>query len=141
MTFIPNLLGVVDNNNSSTTPLAGDVTYTGTGTEVTDYASMTVFVVSDVISAPNGVEIDFSSDNVNWSTVYVGTLIANKPFVSGYAITGRYARVKYTNSPIAQSTFRLQTILHTTKTANTGIIIDSSTSVNVSNKDAIIPGL
>lgn len=120
--------GVIDSNNSSTTTLAANATFTGTGTEVLGYASLAVLVASDVASATDGVKLEFSSDNVNWddsstATYTVGTS-PNVGQVYELASRSRYFRVVYTNGGTIQTAFRLQTILDKATTA--GDVLDVS---------------
>ena len=105
------LEGEVDGNNSTTTPLAGSATFTGTSTEVLNYGVIFVNVYADVASGTDGLEIEQSSDGTNWdhSDCYTVPAATGK----NYSINpcARYVRVKYTNGGSAQATFRLQTII------------------------------
>lgn len=104
----------VSSNNSTTTPLAGDAAFTGTGDDCLGYSTVTVNVYADQDSAANGMTFQFSPDNSNWDDVYQFTLDAsqsnNRRFQ--FPVTARYFRVVYTNGSTLQGAFRLQTILH-----------------------------
>jgi hypothetical protein len=103
--------GVVDANNSTTTPLLANGVFTGTKTPILPYGVIQVMINSDQKSATNGLSFQFSSDGVNWEdnevTTFVDTTIGQ-----GYALAakGSYFRVVYTNGGTNQTYFRLQTI-------------------------------
>jgi len=102
--------GIVDANNSTTTPLAGGGVFTGTAKDITGYGTVSVLVASDVASASGGFSFQFSSDGTNWDHAH------NFDFAGGnlsYNISAesRYFRIVYTNGASAQAYFRLQTVL------------------------------
>lgn len=105
------LKGDVDSNNSTSTPLAGGGSFTGTATDISKYGIVFINVYADVASATDGLVIEQSSDGTNWDhddsyTIPAGT---GKNFsINPYA---QYMRIRYTNGAGAQSAFRLQTIL------------------------------
>ncbi len=96
-----------DATNSSITPLGANAVFTGAAFAVYDYATLSIFVTTDQASATNGLQVQFSADGTNWDhtphayTVAIGNLSYNIP------VEGRYARVVYTNGPVAQGVFRL----------------------------------
>ena len=112
--FVTTLLGLNDSGNSSTANLGIGATFTGTGLDVFNYASVVVYAFSNVSSAANGVSLQWSSDSVNWDEVYTETFTAG-----GNALTlvsahrGRYFRVVYTNGGTGQTSFRLAVIQKT----------------------------
>ena len=103
------LVNTVDAGNSSTTPLGISGVFTGTAFDITNFASINVFVYSNVDSATNGLTVQFSSDGTNWdhshSTTYTS---GGKGYI--FNCEGKYARVVFTNGAVAQTSFRLQTI-------------------------------
>ena len=105
---------VVDEGNSSITPLGIDATFTGVGINVLPYAMITVFVHANVDSATNGIDIEFSSDGTNWDDHYHFMIDVSNSDTRRFQfpITGKFFRVRYINGGIAQTAFRLQTILH-----------------------------
>lgn len=105
---------VISSVNSSTTPLAANATFTGTLEDVTNYASITVGVLSDQVSATNGLQMQQSPDGTNWDQADVYTIPASTGKTFGVQITARYFRLVYTNGTTLQTTFRIQTIYHTT---------------------------
>lgn len=103
----------VSANNSTTTPLAGDAVFTGTGDDCLEYASVTITLDSSHDSATDGMTFQFSTDNSNWDDVYTFTYTAaDGARRFQYAITARYFRIVYTNGSTLQTHFRVQTILH-----------------------------
>jgi hypothetical protein len=112
MTFIPNTTSKVDANNSTTDVRGINGVFVGVGVDVQRYQSVTVNIISNVNSATNGILLEFSTDNTNWRTHQKFTLLANQDFIQTVSITSQYFRVNFTNnSTVAQTTFRLQTIL------------------------------
>lgn len=106
---------VIDANNSTTTPLGGGAVFTGTGTDMLGYSAVTVALASDVDSAVDGMTFQFSTDDTNWDDIYEFTFDFSECPARRFQFpaTARYFRVVYTNGGGAQSTFRVQTILHT----------------------------
>lgn len=118
--------GHVDNNNSTTTPLAGDAVFTGTSTDVLDVSIIIVSLKSDVASATDGLSIEFSTDGTNWDHTDVFTIPANTGKTFTFQPVARYLRVVYTNGSSAQSFFRLQVLRkHTNTKPSTHRIQDS----------------
>ncbi len=108
--------GTVSTANSTTTPLAGGATFTGTAEDVSNYAAVVVTVLSDQASAANQWKLEFSPDGTNWDVIEaydypaallgVGTATPTAP-------KGKFFRVVYVNGATPQTTFRLQTVYHT----------------------------
>jgi len=106
-----NIQGIVDTNNSTSTPLGISGVFTGTATEILNYGIIFISVYTDVASAVDGLAIQQSINGTNWdfSDNYNIAAGANKNFsINPHA---RYLRVVYTNGAVAQTTFRLQVIL------------------------------
>jgi len=106
--------GFVSVVNSSKTPLTGDAVFTGQGEPVYTYATITVFVDTDVDGT---LSMQFSSDKANWDRAKVVSV--DQTLGSGSVHTletvSKYFRVVYTNGSSAQGHFRLQTIYHSTR--------------------------
>ncbi len=107
------LSGKVCENNSSSTPLAAGDTFTGNNGSILDYAIIYVNVYSDVASATDGLEIQFSSDGTTWRSGLgdVFTILANTEKTFSFQCHKKFFRVVYTNGGTDQTTFDLQTIL------------------------------
>ncbi|MEK0326888.1 MAG: hypothetical protein QQN63_14420, partial [Nitrosopumilus sp.] len=108
--------GVVSSGNSSTATLSGGAVFTGTGEDVSNYASVSILYKSDVAAAASGLSIQFSQDNTNWDVQLVGDLGAKTFQVHSLKPAAKFFRVVYTNGSAAQSLFRLQCIFHTAST-------------------------
>ena len=103
---------ITDSNNSSIVNLASAATYTGTGTDVSAYAQVSVTIFSDQNSGINGLFLQFSQDNVNWNTETRSPVGANVEITLSSPVMARYFRVFYQNSANMTGAFRLQTRLH-----------------------------
>ena len=99
--------GNIDAGNSSTTPLAGSGTFSGTGIDVSVYGVITVFVFADQAGTLN---IEFSTNNTNWDDVNSYPISASTAFSVQFGPQAKFFRVVYQNGSSAQSVFRLQTI-------------------------------
>jgi len=102
--------GSIDADNSTTTPLDFEFTFTGEWTDVSAYSSLVVAVKTD----QNGIiYIDFSPDGVNVDstlTRYYRTDQIEPPH--RFTITRKYARVRFANDSGSNQTYiRLQTLL------------------------------
>ena len=123
--------GVVDAGNSSVIPLGISGVFTGAAFEVTKYAAINVNVRSDVASATNGLKVEFSPDGTNWDhshqTTYTGGNGVGYIFNAEY----KFARIVYTNSTVAQTSFRLQTIFKTTLTTSSLYTLSQTVNANM----------
>ena len=109
----PVVTGIVSVGNSSTATLAGGAVFTGTGENVSGFATVKIFYKSDVAAAASGLSLQFSTDNSNWDVQLVGDLGAKTFQVHALIPAIKFFRVVYTNGPDAQSVFRLQCSFHT----------------------------
>ncbi len=131
---------VIDSNNSTTTPLGAGAVFTGTGTDVTAYNSVTIQLFADVDSAADGMSFQFSPDNVNWDEQndYNLEVSISQTRRFQFPVTAQYFRVVYTNGGSAQTAFRVQTIFHTSDVLtsihrlDTGLTNDRSVTVTKS---------
>jgi len=131
---------MIDSNNSTTTPLGGGIDFIGTGTDVSAYNSITIQVFADQNSMPNGMSFQFSSDNVNWDDEnnYNLDISISEIRRFQFPVTAQYFRVVYANGGVAQTEFRVQTILHTSDVLtsihrlDTGLNNDRSVTVTKS---------
>lgn len=105
------LMGGVSDVNTTSTPLGANETYTGEWCDVSVYGSVVLGVISDVDSATNGLKIEYSADGVNTVQNNEYTVTGGDGKTFSFGMSNQYARVKYTNGAIPQTTFSLQTIL------------------------------
>lgn len=100
--------------NSSTIPLGASGIFTGGFADLTDYSSVSIMVASDRASAANGVSFQWSTDGVNVDDeqryLYAGFASEQGKFIYS-TVRARYFRIRYTNTSLAQTFFRLQTLL------------------------------
>lgn len=97
--------------NSSTSPLSGNATFTGTLENCISTMGIQVSVFASEDSAPDGLRIEQSQDGTNWDIVDRYTVLANEGLSRTIQSVATFVRVVYTNGPSAQSAFRLQTVL------------------------------
>lgn len=116
-----NLAGKIDLNNSTTTPLLSGETWTGTATEILDYAGIGVQVTTDVSSDVKGFKVEYSEDGLtDWKEGEGYTIPANTTkFFAPSTGQGAYYRLKYTNNGVDQTTFHVHTIIKKTPFRNT----------------------
>ena len=104
--------GIVSTLNSTSTPLTGSGTFTGTAEDVSGYAQINYLIYSDQSGT---FSPQFSSNGTNWDdTVESYPIVAGQVFAITDNIEGRYFRVVYTNGSTGQSTFRLQSVYKST---------------------------
>jgi len=103
--------GHVDTANSTSTPLGISAGFVGGWTNILEFGIIYISVYADQASAADGLLIEQSSDgvNVDGNDVFSIPATSGKNFsINPYA---KYLRVSYTNGTVAQTEFRLQTIL------------------------------
>jgi hypothetical protein len=103
--------GFVDSGNTYATPLGANAVYTGDFVLISRYAAINVGVQSDVASAAGGVKVEFSADGVNVHHFHSTTYSGGNGVGYIFNCEWQYARVVYTNGPVAQTSFIVQTIL------------------------------
>lgn len=116
---VSNPINSLENNNSSTNPLGIGGIFTGISTNVLLFSSMHISIYTDQASATNGLSIQFSSDGTNWDNINTYTVPANEYVNLTFAIDDIFTRIIYTNGSVAQSIFRLQTLLQVTTAQHT----------------------
>lgn len=104
------LRGTVSAGNSSSAPLAGGATFTGTAEEITHYAIVFVTVFASHASGTNGLSIEQSSDGTNWDFIDAFTVPAATGKSFSLNPAAKWFRVRYTNGATTQTAFRLQTV-------------------------------
>jgi len=106
------LITVADAGNSTLVTLAGGGNFTGAAFDLTNYASWSVSVFSDKASSASGFTIEWSEDNVNWGAADVTTYVSAQTNMASFGRKARYVRINYTNSGVAQVTFRVYAWAH-----------------------------
>jgi hypothetical protein len=107
--------GVIDANNTTSTPLLAGGNFTGAWTEIKDYNSINLGVFSDVASATDGLRIEYSFDGISVHHFHLWTFPGGANGI-GYQLSAefRYFRINYTNGAASQATFLLQSNLKPT---------------------------
>ena len=107
--------GVIDANNTTSTPLLAGGNFTGGWTEIKDYNSINLGVFSDVASATDGLRIEYSFDGISVHHFHLWTFPGGANGI-GYQLSAefRYFRINYTNGAAPQATFLLQSNLKPT---------------------------
>jgi hypothetical protein len=107
--------------NSTTATLLANAVFTGTGVDCTASAigSINVLALSDQNSALNGMQLQFSSDNVHWDHANSLTLFANQSVSLSISPQSKFFRIVYTNGTVNQGSFRLQTFVSIFPNTNT----------------------
>ncbi len=127
MTFTPQVLTSMDNQNSITTLIGSNSTYNGTGKDTTGFNTIILSVKSTYDSAPSGIQVQFSDDNITWNTFYTDTYFSTSYFVKNYLIVKKYYRITYTNSSSGSAnisiTSRLSTDFDSSNTQNNSITV------------------
>ena len=103
---------VVDDGNSTTTPLGIGATFTGTGVSMLPYSGATIVLFADEDGAADGMRFEFSSDNSNWDQSHQHDYVASTGRQFQFAGQAEYFRVVFVNGGTEQSEVRIQTILH-----------------------------
>lgn len=115
----------IDDSNSSYTPLGAGVTFTGAWKDLSPYVSISFMVKSDVMSAVNGLKVQFSHDGVTVTRDLTATYI---PSDAGLYLTlpveMKYFRVIFINGATPQSNFVLQTMLDITQAGSATVPIN-----------------
>lgn len=110
MSFILNR-NKVSTSNSTTSPLSGGATYTGTWEEIFGYSTVTVIVTTSAVAGT--LYVDFSSDGTNTDrTAQLSS--GTSTDISGIhslTVVSKYFRIRLVNGASAQSELRIQTIL------------------------------
>ena len=105
--------GVIDPNNTyfsnpSTYPaLSAGETFTGVATDVSLYQAINIGIKSDVSSAANGFQIQFSADGTNWDYIALCTYIGGVGVTCPSGVRSKWFRIVYTNGAVDQTYFRL----------------------------------
>jgi hypothetical protein len=123
MTFTPQVLSQVDNNNSIIS--STDSSFNGISTLTTGFNTLILTINSTTDSSAGGIQIEFSDNNSTWITPYTDTYFSTNTFTKNYLIIKKYYRVVYKNysSGTFSLTSRLSTDLDSSITQNTSITV------------------
>lgn len=96
--------------NSTTSPLAGGATYTGTFEDLNGYAAISILVNADSLASSNALKVDFSTNGTDVDRTVNVDIVTGGDFIA-LPCEGRFYRVRLTAGGSAQSILRLQTKL------------------------------
>jgi hypothetical protein len=97
---------LVSTNNSTTSILVAGATFTGTGEDVSGYASVVVAAKTD---KDGTLYMEFSPDNTNWDSSLSFPVTASINEVHRLSVTRKYYRCRFTNTAATdQGYLRLQ---------------------------------
>src|SRR3989338_2209754 len=115
------------NKNTNLTDLleSGQV-FTGGGEDVSTHSAIAIFIYSDVASATDGLQIQFSPNGPNWSTIETHTIQAGVVFSRIIPVKTKYFRLIYTNGSANQSEFLLRSLYE----SSTATAISTGTSAS-----------
>lgn len=113
--------GRVD-SNSTDTPLGSNATFTGTFVDCSQYSSIIFSVLTDQFSAVDGAKVEFSTDGTVGGILRVIKYTV-APLPDGGVLSipceGQFFRVVYVNGAVAQTVFKISTLLKSTTTGET----------------------
>jgi hypothetical protein len=128
MTFTPQVLSQVDNNNCVSN--STDSSFNGTSTLTTGFNTLILTINSTTDSAAGGIKIQFSDNNSTWITPYTDTYFSTNTFTKNYLLIKKYYRIIYNNSS-PTGTFSITSRLSTDLDSS----IVQTTSINVFDND------
>ena len=142
MAYSPAVRSTVDSDNSTTAALGAGVAFTGAWADVEVWNSISVLVAGTAAAtAPGTLVMQFSHDGATVAraiTVNVADVASASPRTLG--TIARYFRVQYTNGGQAQTTFSLQTMLHSSQVNLVSRLEDGLDNVDVINVRSVPSG-
>lgn len=104
--------GFMSTLNSSTAVLGAGATFTGSSEDVTQYSTISIFVIASHASATDGLVIEQSVNGTNWDNSDTYTISANSGKTISVAAISNFFRIRYINGGTLQTSFRLSVKLH-----------------------------
>lgn len=125
-------------NNSTDVLLNSNQTFTGLYENTSSYSTISFFILSNVGSKLNGINIDFSTDGANTHFTKKYTLEPGNPFIECITIFTKYYRIRYMNDLVNQTSFTIQSIMYKNRAKHvedTTQKIDVTVTEQVKNAD------
>lgn len=159
MTFIPSVLSVIDNNNSTSLDLGPNGGFTGSSWSNTNgYNVLSLSISSNQNSAVGGINIAFanSSSGTGSQNYYSETYYTNTKYSKSFVIPAGYYRLTYNNGPSGTTGLNIVSRLETSSAGPVGTVdnlysntqdsmFDAFNKLRVSNPftliDVKIPGV
>jgi len=107
--------GTLDTGNSTTNNLLAGAVFTGVAIDTSPYAAVTVSIYADVVSATNGLDVQYSVDgSTDWHSGENYTILAGATKFFTPTMQSKFMRVVYTNGAGDQGDFHIHTMLRKT---------------------------
>lgn len=103
--------GVISADNSTKELLIADDEFIGNSVDTKNYGIIICSVYADVVSATDGLIIEFSTDQINWLWNDTYSIEAERGKTFSVQTQARFLRVRYINGSTGQSMFQLETTL------------------------------
>jgi hypothetical protein len=141
---------LIDDDNSTSIPLAAFAFFTGVFRDVTGYSSISMSCVSDVGSEFAGIFLEWSTDGVtpdiaSQRFTFDPFSISQDGFTVSATVRAKYFRIRYQNSSIVQTRFVLTTLLRKGTPVGSVRSIDPkntfTTNLDVLTVQAILSGV
>lgn len=97
-------------DNTTSTLLGGGAVFTGSWQDTLNYNVIIIGINTDKASAVDGLDVQWSCDGITVNDHDYFTLLANQNKVFTFSPARRYFRIIYTNGPVAQTTFCIQSV-------------------------------
>jgi len=110
-----NVIGTRSAGNRTFEPLGANETFEGTFEDITNVASISIIIVTDVDTAPDGLKIIWSSDGIEDDFIESVSITGLSGLLkTGGSISpkGDFFRISWTNGAIAQTKFKLAVTYH-----------------------------
>lgn len=108
-TIAVNQLTITSTNNSTSTNLAANQTFTGVADDVSGVGTILVGVFGDVASATQGLKFQTSPNGVDWYNIDQFTFLNVTPYVYSMSPVFRFFRIVYINGAAPTTKFFIQT--------------------------------
>lgn len=139
MTFITNSYTHTDSNNSIT---SGTNTFTGTGTLVSGYETVTIVIQAyNENSTSQGLQIQFSPDDISYNTIYTDTYFQGLQYKKSFDIVDKYYKLIYDSS--GNTEYNIRTILNVQQANNSFYdnnehLFDAFSKLRVTNPQTLL---
>jgi len=110
-----NITGVRSKGNRTFTPLGANETFEGMFEDITNVASISIIIVTDADTAPDGLKIIWSSDGIEddfIETLSITGLTGLLKTGGSISPKGDFFRISWTNGAVAQTKFKLAVTYH-----------------------------
>lgn len=105
---------IEDAGNSTTVPILALATWEGTPRNVSEFASIGIFISADQASEPHGFKIWFSPNGVDdWEIAEEYTVLAGAKKFFTPTMQGLWYKLTYQNDGLDQTQFHVHTVLRT----------------------------